>query len=262
MAQTIEISGPVYPGRVLQTGSSGSEVARMQTYLNALQKAGYPTLKTLTVDGQYGAATANTVKQFQALKGLSIDGKIGPATWNAIVAAYNAAYNGSADTWPGITLRSGSTGQDVRHMQMRLNQVATLYPGINKQTEDGQYGSNMSNAVRRFQSQFGLTADGQLGKNTWNAIVSVHNAESTTTPTQVTTPYSGTAMRTGSSGDYVRSLQSYLNALGAKLTVDGQFGTATNRATQQFQAKAGLPIDGVVGSATWAKLIPAFNGTL
>ena len=195
MAQTIEISGPVYPGRVLQTGSSGSEVARMQTYLNALQKAGYPTLKTLTVDGQYGAATANTVKQFQALKGLSIDGKIGPATWNAIVAAYNAAYNGSADTWPGITLRSGSTGQDVRHMQMRLNQVATLYPGINKQTEDGQYGSNMSNAVRRFQSQFGLTADGQLGKNTWNAIVSVHNAESTTAPTQVTTPYSGTAMR-------------------------------------------------------------------
>ena len=93
MAQTIETSGPVYPGRVLQTGSSGSEVARMQTYLNALQKAGYPTLKTLTVDGQYGAATANTVKQFQALKGLSIDGKIGPATWNAIVAAYNAAYN-------------------------------------------------------------------------------------------------------------------------------------------------------------------------
>ena len=78
MAQTIEISGPVYPGRVLQTGSSGSEVARMQTYLNALQKAGYPTLKTLTVDGQYGAVTANTVKQFQALKGLSIDGKIGP----------------------------------------------------------------------------------------------------------------------------------------------------------------------------------------
>ena len=90
----------------------------------------------------------------------------------------------------------------------------------------------------------------------------MQNAEGTANPTQVTTPYSGTAMRTGSSGDYVRFLQSYLNALGAKLTVDGRFGTATNRATQQFQAKMGLPIDGVVGSATWAKLIPAFNNTL
>ena len=263
MAQTNDISGgPVYPGRVLQIGSSGSEVARMQTYLNALQKAGYPTLKTLTVDGRYGSGTDNTVKQFQAQKGLSIDGKIGPSTWNAIVSAYNAVYNGSADTWPGIALRPGSAGQDVRHMQLRLNQVSTLYPGINKQTEDGKYGQNMTDAVRRFQTQFGLAADGILGKNTWNALVSVQNAEGTANPTQVTTPYSGTAMRTGSSGDYVRFLQSYLNALGAKLTVDGQFGTATNRATQQFQAKMGLPIDGVVGSATWAKLIPAFNNTL
>lgn len=262
MTQTIDISGPAYPGTVLQIGSSGSEVARMQTYLNALQQAGYPSLKRLTVDGKYGAATANTVKQFQALQGLTVDGKIGPATWNAIVAAYNAVYNGSADTWPGITLRPGDSGQDVRHMQLRLNQVAVLYPGINKQTVDGKYGQNMTDAVRRFQSQFGLSADGILGKNTWNSLVSVQIAGDTSTPTQVLTPYSGTAMRTGSSGDYVRFLQSYLNALGAKLTVDGQFGTATSRATQQFQVKMGLPADGVVGSATWAKLIPAFNNTL
>ena len=254
---------PVYPGHVLQSGSSGSEVARVQKYLDAL-RVKYPALASLTVDGRYGSGTASTVRQYQAIVGLSADGKVGRNTWNALVADYNATIGGSADTYPGLTLRPGARSEDVRHMQLRLNEIARTYTGINSQTVDGAYGANMSDAVRRFQRQFGLSADGILGSDTWNKIVSVHNAMQAGNPTHVTTQYPGVPLRVGSTGDYVRFVQSYLNGISGRplLTVDGNYGQNTTRAVGLFQATAGLPVDGVVGSATWAALIPAFNATL
>ena len=260
----LAVVDPVYPGTALRPGSSGSEVARMQTYLNGLRDAKYPTLNRLVVDGRYGSATASTVMQYQVINRLSMDGVIGHDTWNAIVSDYNATIGGSADTYPGIPLRPGDRSQDLRHMQGRLNEVARIYTGINTQTVDGAYGNNMTNAVRRFQRQFSLSADGILGKDTWNKIVSVHNSMRAGNPTHVTTQYPGVPLRVGSTGDYVRFVQSYLNGISGRplLTVDGNYGQNTTRAVGLFQATAGLPVDGVVGSATWAALIPAFNATL
>jgi peptidoglycan hydrolase-like protein with peptidoglycan-binding domain len=53
----------------------------------------------------------------------------------------------------------------------------------------------------------------------------------------------------------VRSLQYLLNARGAKLTVDGQFGAKTKAAVITFQKAKGLKATGVVTSPTWLKLI-------
>ena len=44
----LAVVDPVYPGTALRPGSSGSEVARMQTYLNGLRDAKYPTLNRLS----------------------------------------------------------------------------------------------------------------------------------------------------------------------------------------------------------------------
>lgn len=255
---------PPFPGTPLRSGSTGSEVARMQTYLNGLRGAAYPTLTLLTVDGDYGPATARTVTQYQAIADLQMDGVIGRNTWDAIVGEYNSLIGGSADTYPGIALRSGSRGQDVRHMQEHLNEISRLYTGINAQAVDSAYGNNMSSAVRRFQLQFGLASDGTLGSNTWAQIVSVLTALRAGTPVHVTTRYPGTPLRTGSSGDSVRFVQSYLNGIQGRplLSVDGIYGQNVTRAVGAFQASQGLKVDGVVGSGTWAALIPAFNATL
>lgn len=65
----------------------------------------------------------------------------------------------------------------------------------------------------------------------------------------------------GSKGYPVQDLQELLNARGAGIAVDGDFGPATEAATVAFQACAGLVIDGVVGPATWGKLAQTMSPT-
>lgn len=54
----------------------------------------------------------------------------------------------------------------------------------------------------------------------------------------------------GDSGPAVKALQQALNAKGADLEVDGDFGRGTLAAVMDFQASNGLPVDGVAGPRT------------
>ncbi len=63
-------------------------------------------------------------------------------------------------------------------------------------------------------------------------------------------------LRRGSEGDAVETLQVRLRLQGFPLTLDGDFGAATELAVKTFQKLADLVDDGVVGPKTWAVLIP------
>lgn len=68
-------------------------------------------------------------------------------------------------------------------------------------------------------------------------------------------------LKRGMKGEYVTLLQTKLKNQGYSLGscgVDGDFGSATEKAVKQFQKDHGLTVDGVVGSKTWAALE---NGT-
>lgn len=69
---------------------------------------------------------------------------------------------------------------------------------------------------------------------------------------------SGSLLRRGSKGAAVRRLQSGLRktfpAYAGRLSVDGDFGPATERVVREFQTRSGLRADGVVGPATRAAL--------
>ena len=62
--------------------------------------------------------------------------------------------------------------------------------------------------------------------------------------------YSGT-LRNGSRGDEVKNWQNFLNSQGYNLTVDGIFGTNTEKYTKEYQKSKGITDDGIVGKLTY-----------
>ena len=260
MAATTVTISPAYPGRALRAGSSSSEVARIQKYLNALA-ATHPEIHSVQVDGRFGEATKHAVEQFQRHAGVAVDGVVGRDTWNALILDYNDAFHGNADTNPGITLRPGADSDDVGQMQRHLNTLGSIYTAINEENVDNRYGERTKEAVRRYQRQFALEPDGIIGPATWASIVRTTNAVKEGGRPDVYTPYPGTPLREGSSGDSVRFLQSYLNRVHGTplLEVDGRFGEATKQAVKGFQMVNALTEDGVVGRSTWEQLLPLYN---
>ena len=61
----------------------------------------------------------------------------------------------------------------------------------------------------------------------------------------------------GATSSAVKGIQYLLRAHGHAVAADGSFGSATQTAVTSFQTAAGVPVDGVVGSVTWAKLVIA-----
>ena len=77
-------------------------------------------------------------------------------------------------SWPGYDLVVGSTGDKVRHVQEQLDTVATIYSAIPRINADGIYGPATAEAVREFQSIFGLPQTGVIDFATWNKISHIY----------------------------------------------------------------------------------------
>ena len=82
--------------------------------------------------------------------------------------------SGIPASWPGYTLEEGSSGAKVRQMQEQLNVIAGDYPALPKITADGIYGPATENAVREFQSVFGLPVTGKVDYPTWYKISEIY----------------------------------------------------------------------------------------
>ncbi|MBQ1261470.1 MAG: peptidoglycan-binding protein, partial [Clostridia bacterium] len=153
----------------------------------------------------------------------------------------NAPVEAPGESAPSIPLQLGSTGDEVRTLQIRLNRISSNYPSIPKiLATDGIFTNDTDAAVRRFQEIFNLTPDGIVGKATWYTIQNVYigvkrlndlSSEGITLE-EVTKQYPG-VLETGSAGDGVRNLQYFLSYLSQfydtipALTVDGVFGEET-----------------------------------
>ena len=82
--------------------------------------------------------------------------------------------SGIPASWPGYTLENGSSGEKVRQMQEQLNVIAGAYPALPKIDADGIYGPATTDAVKKFQSVFGLPATGKVDYPTWYKISEIY----------------------------------------------------------------------------------------
>jgi peptidoglycan hydrolase-like protein with peptidoglycan-binding domain len=170
-----------YP-ELLSEGSEGRGVAVLQYYLRYL--ASYlPSVPSVTVDGTFGPQTAAAVKAFQSTYGLEADGIVGEVTWNQIYNVYLGMVrslpeeygNGLAAPFPGVILKPGAEGDDVRLLQSYLNEIARSYPSVPTVPEDGIYGNETLAAVSAFETQFGYPQTaGTVNSITWDAIASIY----------------------------------------------------------------------------------------
>ncbi|MDD3242540.1 MAG: peptidoglycan-binding protein [Eubacteriales bacterium] len=303
------LSGMAYAApRTLQKGSRGDDVTALQKQLN--------TLKYLSVapTGVFGTATRTAVINFQKDNKLAADGIVGTKTYAALEAAVNAAGGAAPTTTPAPAattppagsapasltysrlLRRGTSGTDVKNLQLALNALG--HPVGNA---DGVFGTKTTNAVKAFQAAKSLKADGLVGAATVKALnealaaltpatptptpeaTATPAATTEPTPTPQTTPVPAvvkrselvgadgykyyaqqitTTLKRGSSGYHVKDLQAALKALGYySSTVDGKFGTGTYNAVRTFQSRMGLDCDGLAGNYTLAVLYTMIHST-
>lgn len=76
-----------YPGYDLTIGSSGEPVITIQEQLNRIAQ-NYPAIPTVTVDGIFGSATAESVRAFQSIFNLPVNGIVDFPTWYKISQIY------------------------------------------------------------------------------------------------------------------------------------------------------------------------------
>ena len=77
-------------------------------------------------------------------------------------------------SWPGYDLDIGSSGIKVRQIQEQLNGISEAYPAIPSVNPDGIYGEETKEAVREFQSVFGLPEIGVVDYPTWYKIQEIY----------------------------------------------------------------------------------------
>ncbi len=181
---------------------------------------------------------------------------------------------GQTDSLPEYPLQLGSTGDDVRQLQIRLNRISDNFSAIPKIAPPfGFFSYDTEAAVKAFQSAFNLTPDGIVGSATWYTVRQIYNSVKRLNDlnseglklSDVTAQFPGT-LREGDTGTGVSALQYYLRYLSdfyntiPRVEIDGSFGPGTREAVIALQNTFGLPPDGVVGTETWYRLYDAYIG--
>lgn len=82
--------------------------------------------------------------------------------------------SGIPASWPGYDLKIGATGDKVRQLQEQLDAISSVYNAIPDISPDGIYGPATAEAVRKFQSIFGLPQTGVVDFATWYKISHIY----------------------------------------------------------------------------------------
>jgi peptidoglycan hydrolase-like protein with peptidoglycan-binding domain len=147
-------------------------------------------------------------------------------------------------------LRAGASGPDVRELQQALGQAGF------KVKVDGHFGTGTLRAVKRFQRASRLQPSGTVGTRTVKALKRALRGSSANAnggfsddPDEDGAHHSlgdRIPVKRGMSGHDIRVLQDFLSRAGFKVTVDGEFGTTTEKAVKKFETAQNRTVDGIM----------------
>ncbi len=182
----------------------------------------------------------------------------------------------TTESYPGVPLRLGDSGNNVQIIQTQLNRIARNYPAIPRiEDVNGIFGIDTEEAVRKFQEIFNLTVTGEVDKSTWYRIKQYYNGVKSLADlvsegisiAEATVPFVN-EVSSGMSGIPVTTIQYYLSIIayfnGALEPVprSGTFGPETVLAVERFQEFYGLPVTGIVDTATWNTITRIYTETV
>ncbi len=177
----------------------------------------------------------------------------------------NAPVGFTEESYPGVPVKIGDSGNNVRIIQVQLNRIAQNYPAIPKiENTNGIFGVDTEDAVRKFQEIFNLNQTGEVDKTTWYRIKQYYNGVKSLadlvsegiTVAEATVPFADQVSQ-GQSGIPVTTVQYYLSIIAYFNNVlepvprSGTFGPETVEAVERFQEFYGLPVTGIVDTDTW-----------
>ncbi len=189
---------------------------------------------------------------------------------------FNAPTAQNLPSYPGVALRLGDAGEDVRTIQRQLNRIGVNYPAISPYLEaNGLFDVATEDAVKSFQTTFNLTPDGIVGKATWYKIKSIFSAVKGLADVQgegiaydEAARIFDTAINPGDTGTRVEVVQYYLSVISyfdpslPQVYITGTYDANTENAVRIFQQQNGLTADGIVGRQTWNVLTNVYERTV
>lgn len=201
------------------------------------------------VDGVFGPDTAEALRTFQDQEGLDVDGIAGPGTLTRMAQSRLFPVVGIDAYKESMTSDTVGILQDVLRTLGYFDHETTTY-----------YGAITRDAVLRFQSDQGLTADGVIGEETLFALENLGYLildEGTPAQTAVPGRVENRLYRPGMVHPDVAILQRALAAAGY---FDGEvfttdYGPQTEEAVRAFQRAEGLEDDGILGETTLNRLV-------
>jgi len=184
---------------VLQTGSKGDCVKRIQWYLNSFINA------KLKIDGSFGTNTRYAVRNYQKANGLAVDGVVGPSTWASLEAKASSSQSATKYKTSGTLTLGYDAGSSSDWTS--LTPLANLPNGTNityriRTSSDNSnwsvWSSNIASVAnsRFIQIQATLTTSNTSFTPTLNTLTLGYDLNIVTTPPPTGT-CSGVAMTQG-----------------------------------------------------------------
>ena len=154
----------------------------------------------------------------------------------------------------------------IRNLQRYLRRLSFDDPAIPRPPIDGIFDTATEDAVKAFQSQYGLAPTGRADRTTWDRIYETYlRAERASDRTPVTNFFplypEGYELALGERSLTVSLLQLLLQELSVlydTLTlgeITGIFDDATEQNVRRFQRTSLLPETGRVDLATWNRIL-------